>query len=403
MSSTLDSTAAFADRAEQIGVERWILEKLQAKKFATFGKLAFAFSHAPQSSDDTRLRNFVTNMLEEAPTEEQLATLRRLFFEAHTMALMDVRQRTEANPDPAQAVRKLPTAERLARQKAQEGRLGGLVFTPNTIPSNHLVDLYVEMVETGVLSYVKAETCCSRAQEVEAIRKDPTVSTDSSGLLKVGTKQSDPQCDAGTELKLRAAWQRRNLAMDLSGIATFEVTEAWVQYLFQQLIKDQPRGFSKISLQQILDCDKHLFVLASHQTMGRLSSSPDEAKPLDLAINRLKESNEVLQYLTPLPASRTHEAPQQPSNRPLKIQKVDKGAKGRGKGSEGGNQPPPKLQLPEGCVTHDAENKPLCFSFQHGKCKFKGPPGKRCARGYHKCYKRGCYRPKPYYMCNHTD
>ena len=399
MSSTLDSTAAFADRAEQIGVERWIIEKFQDKKFATFGKLAFAFSHAPQSSDDAPLRNFVTNMLEEAPTEEQLAALRRLFFEAHTMALTDVRQRTEASPDPAQAVRKLPTAERLARQKAQEGRLGGLVFTPNTIPSNHLVDLYVEMVETGVLSYIKAEMCCSRAQEVEAIKRDPTVSTDSSGLLKVGTKQSDPQCDAGTELKLRAAWQRRNLAMDLSGIATFEVTEAWVQYLFQQLVKDQPRGFSKISLQQILDCDKHLFVLASHQTMGRLSCSPDEVKPLDMAINKLKESNEVLQYLTP----RTHEAPQQPANRPLKIQKVDKGTKGRGKGPEGGSQPPSKLHLPDGCVTHDAENKPLCFSFQHGKCKFKGPPGKRCARGYHKCYKRGCYRPKPYYMCNHTD
>ena len=87
MSSTLDSAAAFADRAEQIGVAKWIVEKLQAKKFATFGKLAFAFSHAPQSSDDGPLRNFLTNMLEEAPDEEQLATLRRLFFEAHTMAL----------------------------------------------------------------------------------------------------------------------------------------------------------------------------------------------------------------------------------------------------------------------------------------------------------------------------
>ena len=404
MSSTLDSTAAFTDRAEQIGVAKWIVEKLQAKKFATFGKLAFAFSHAPQSSDDGPLRNFLTNILEEAPDEEQLATLRRLFFEAHTMVLTDVRQRAEASPDPAQAVRKLPTAERLARQKAQEERLGGLVFTPNTIPSNHLVDLYVEMLETGILTYIKAELCCSRAQEVEMIKRDTTVSTDSSGLLKVGNKQADPQCDAGTELKLRAAWQRRNLAMDLSGIATFDVMETWVQYLFQQLIKEQPRGFSKISLQQVLDCDKHLFVLASHQTMGKLSCSPDEDKPLDLAVNKLKESNEVLQYLTPLPTAKIHEAPPQPASRPLKVQKTEKGAKGRGKGSDGGGgQPSSKLQLPEGCVTHDAENKPLCFSFQQGKCKFKGPPGKRCARGYHKCYKRGCYRPKPYYMCNHTD
>ena len=32
-------------------------------------------------------------------------------------------------------------------------------------------------------------------------------------------------------------------------------------------------------------------------------------------------------------------------------------------------------------MTQDSENRPLCFAFQTGKCKFKGPPGKRCARG----------------------
>jgi hypothetical protein len=195
------------------------------------------------------------------------------------MALTDVRQRVEASPDPALAVRKLPTAERVARQSAQEKRLGGIVFTPTTIPSNHLVDTFVEMVETGILSYVKAENCCSRAQEVESVKKDPTVSTDASGLLKLGAKQVDPACEANTELKLRAAWQRRNLAMDLAGLATFEVTETWTQYLFTQLLKEQPRGFSKVTLQQLIDCDKHLFVMASHMTMGKLASSPDEEKP----------------------------------------------------------------------------------------------------------------------------
>ena len=63
------------------------------------------------------------------------------------MALTDVRHRSEATPDPAQATRKLPTAERVARQKAQQ------VFNPNTIPANHLVDLFVDMVETGILQY----------------------------------------------------------------------------------------------------------------------------------------------------------------------------------------------------------------------------------------------------------
>eukprot|EP00435_Cladocopium_sp_Y103_P014965 s804_g3.t1 len=167
--SSLDSEAAFTDRAEKIGIEKWIVDKFRAKKFATFGKLAFAFSYPPQSTDDGPLRTFINNLVEDEPGADQMAALRRLFFEARTMALTDVRHRAESNPDPSQAVRKLATAERVARQKAQQVRLGGLVFNPNTIPPNHLVDLYVEMVESGILSYIKAEHCCSRAQEPHCV------------------------------------------------------------------------------------------------------------------------------------------------------------------------------------------------------------------------------------------
>eukprot|EP00435_Cladocopium_sp_Y103_P022067 s4526_g5.t1 len=240
------------------------------------------------------------------------------------MALTDARQRVEASPDPSMATKKLATAERVSRQKDQEARLGGLVFTPETIPSNHLVDLFVEMQETGILSYVKPELCCSRAQEVSLIKKDPTVSTDASGLLKLGSKNAEPHCEANTELKLRQAWQRRNLAMDLAGLISFDIIEGWVQFLFLQLLKGQPKGFSRVSLQQILDCDRHLFTLASHRTMGSLQKTPGQPRPLDDTFELLKDSNEVLQYLMPLPATRVHEAPAPSGSRPEKIQKVDK-------------------------------------------------------------------------------
>ena len=179
--------------------------EVQTEEVWDVWEVGFCFHLLTQNATDEPLRQFLTTLLEEEPSNDQLAALRRLFFESHTMALTDVRQRVEASPDPALAVRKLPTAERVARQSAQEKRLGGIVFTPTTIPSNHLVDTFVEMVETGILSYVKAENCCSRAQEVESVKKDPTVSTDASGLLKLGAKQVDPACEANTELKLRAA------------------------------------------------------------------------------------------------------------------------------------------------------------------------------------------------------
>lgn len=84
-------------------------------------------------------------------------------------------------------------------------------------------------------------------------------------------------------------------------------------------------------IQQLLDCDKALFTQASHTTMGKLTAVPPAAKPLDEAIKTWKASQEILQYLTPLPATKSHEPPPAPvGSRPAKQQKTDK-PKGGGK------------------------------------------------------------------------
>ena len=105
--------------------------------------------YSPQHTDETPLINFLNDLLDEQPTPDQLSCMRRLFFESHSMALTDVRQRVEGAPDPSAVTRKLATAERVARQQEQQERLGGIVFTPETTPSTHLVDLFVEMLEVG--------------------------------------------------------------------------------------------------------------------------------------------------------------------------------------------------------------------------------------------------------------
>jgi hypothetical protein len=137
--------------------------------------------------------------------------------------------------------------------------------------------------------------------------------------------------------------------------------------------------------------------------MGNLSSNPGEDKPLDEIIDRLKSSNEVLQYLTPPLTVHSQKPSLLPRNRPTKVQKTDNGSKGSGKGQSKGANSPSKRQLPEGCVSHDAESKPLCVAYQSGRYRFKGPVGKRCALGYHKCYNSGCFRHKPFYWCNRSD
>ena len=172
--STLESEAAFRDRAQQIGVEGGYIEKFVSKIFSAFGRYAFCVVYSPHHTDEAPMRRFLTDLLEEEPEANQMVILSRLFFEAHTMTLTDARQRVEALPDPAMATRRMATAERVARQREQQ---------------------------------------------------------------------------ANTELKLRSTWQRRNLAMDLAGLATFSVMEGWTQLLFSHLLREQPRGLDKVSLQ----------------------------------------------------------------------------------------------------------------------------------------------------------
>ena len=107
-------------------------------------------------------------------------------------------------------------------------------------------------------------------------------------------------------------------------------------------------------MQQIVECDKQLFTMASIE--------------IDAAILRLSKSNEVLQYLTPFPQARAAGSKDQPDH-PAKKPKVAP------KGSQKGGG---KYSIPEGCVSKDDQNRPLCFAFQHGKCLYKGPK-QRCA------------------------
>ena len=82
------------------------------------------------------------------------------------------------------------------------------------MPSNHLVDLFVSMAEDGVLSYVKPEVCTSRAQEIQLVKKDKSVSLDAAGNIKLSVKNPEQHCDTSGDVKLRAAFQRRSLATD---------------------------------------------------------------------------------------------------------------------------------------------------------------------------------------------
>eukprot|EP00435_Cladocopium_sp_Y103_P024655 s97_g6.t1 len=301
MAAMLDSQATFKERMNQLGVEEALQSELQAKGFNTYGSGAFAVSTTPQQITDAILDAWLAQVTSRNLSAFQMSCIRRLVVESHALALSDLQRKVEAPPDTAAAARKLPVAERQTRQKEQEERLEGIIFSPEVTPSHALVDLCVSMLEQSVLTWIKPEECTSRAQEIQSLKKDSKVAIDADGNIKISSKAAALTCSVTSELDLRNAFQRRSLAMDQAKLCSFREIEKWVQHLFLSHDRSQPPGFAAVTLQQIIECDKQMFIRASNNLVGNVQAEPGAKEtPLDKEIQTLRTSPELLPYLMPM-------------------------------------------------------------------------------------------------------
>lgn len=114
--------------------------------------------------------------------------------ESHALALNDLQRKVDQPSDPQLVTWKLPMAERQTRQSEQEARLEGIIFSPEVAPSHALVDLCINMLEQNVLTWIKPEECTSRSQEIQSSKKDPKVSLDASGSIKISSETTATTC-----------------------------------------------------------------------------------------------------------------------------------------------------------------------------------------------------------------
>ena len=249
---TLDSEAAFRERCLKIGMEETTLDVLIASNYKTFGRLAFAVSSSPNTADEEQVQQWVNTVFSQPPTPQQMACIRRALFEAQALSISDMKSRVEPQSDVL--VRKMPVAERIARQAALERRLTGVIFAPETTPGHSVVDRLVDMLETGVMAYLEPHKYISRSQEVQNVKSEKSLSITTDGNLKVNAKVETLTCEASSALTLRQAWSRRSIAFELSGLATFTILEGWVQKMFIMMQRPPPDGYISISLQQLFSC-----------------------------------------------------------------------------------------------------------------------------------------------------
>ena len=118
----LDSAASFSERVTEFGLDAHAA-RFAAANWATYADLAFTSNFAPGGDEALFLSDIVAVGFGTRDHADK-RKLRRLFFEAYTMAAADLKRRVTVNDD--DLPRAIPNAEREERRNRLAARLKGV-------------------------------------------------------------------------------------------------------------------------------------------------------------------------------------------------------------------------------------------------------------------------------------
>ena len=268
-SSYLDSEATFSQQAKEAGLsEQWV-DALKNNAVATFAKFSFAVTSPGVVATDDQINRFLGTMrVGVAPSIADMAAFKRILFESQTLMMHSFKATARGDDS---APKKLSAPEREARLEDQKQRLRGLDITGPLEPSHALYDLCTNMIEKNEIAYISPSKCLSRQQELMGSKPDKEIQLDASKTsLVVKEQHSTAEIAITSDLALYQAFQRTTLAMDLAGLASYEVMRKWMDRLFSLYSQSPAPGFSKLSQSQLLRADRQAFLRMSETFTGSI-------------------------------------------------------------------------------------------------------------------------------------
>ena len=398
MTTILSSEAVFDEKAAECGIPDPALAEMKRQNIRDLGTLAFSAGQPGQVATDDMLTRLVT-VGGAVPNLGTLGSVRRLVFMAQSLAIADMKQQVEGSTEGQK--KELAPAEREARIIRQKARLVGLTLGGESECAHSCYDHVLTMVEKNTIVYLDPSKFPSRRAELSNEKQVKEITLDASKSLKLSDRKQDVTCDTHTELLLIQALQRRALALDLVGAATYSSVEQYNSFLTMHLQTDPPPGYAKISVAQILQADRRAWMRLAEKLASGIRRKPDNSLPLNGALGELENDPRVTFYLLPLPiseAKRSHADAIAGSASVLEnpINKALKGGKGKkGKGKSDPNRPPKNLPHElQGKVTTTKTGKRICWNYNLPQgCQSGVRDGQACDRGLHLCAEPKCGRP----------
>ena len=227
MATILDSTAAFSARAVEHGLTQTQLQRLNGNGITSLSQLAFALTTPGTSPADDALRGLLHDDPDQV-TVGQLASIRRLMFDAQTLSAAQVKHVLSGSEAAKKA--ELVPAERAQRIQDQKVRLAGMELSGPYECSHSSYDYVAKMLEQDVPSYLEPHRFTTRSSEVAKEKPGKELVLDQTHLTVRDVERKD-KCPMTNELQIFQALTRRALACDLMGVATFKCMERWHRFL----------------------------------------------------------------------------------------------------------------------------------------------------------------------------
>ena len=415
MSLMLDSKAHFSDRLKTLGLGEFET-KFVNKGWCTMAAFGFSSSYVPGRSDETVLVEKVFKPILGNADHVLEPMVRRLFFEAYTVAAADITRRV-TNPDTEEKPRKLPLVERAERLTALSKLLPGLCphgdILGELLPSNALIDKCVDMFEVNELRYIRWEELTKRDQEQRGVKREGMWQEDERGNLKRVYVQGEITTSVEDHLLLKCALQRRGVALHVAELLTFKVHEALIGMYFEEMAREPLHGYAKVSVDQVRRTDQAIFKrLGEKTTAGFRHLKNGDTLCLDGLLAKVLEEPRVLTLIVPLQnAGQAKQAKEPRANTSeldslrAQVKRLQAEVKGKGKdagkkgkskdsaGSKNGRQSGKRSgpRLPKeliGCEPM-VNGHPVCFDYNMSQgCSHRGVPF--CSKGSHKCCNPAC-------------
>ena len=399
MSSFADSEPVFRSRASQAGLDDALVNAMCNQGVNTLTKFAFCSSFVPGSADETPFIRVLANLFGHDPTIPERASSRKLLHESYALVTTEMKQALERSEEVEG--RRLTQPERSDRYKRQVAKLAGLNLKGPLEASDTLIDIFCSQYDQNRLKFVPWEKYTSKEAEVEnTAKKEHLFSLETSGKLRIESKQPETVADTSSEILLQYALQRRGLGMDQANILEHTTHQKWVDRLIKYRMQVPPDGYARTTFKQLLEADKQLFIELSDRTRAGIQASGG-TKPVEVAFETCMNLPEVMHHLQPLPQKLADtkwlsDSSGNPTYRPAPYQK-GKGDKGKGKG-KGPRMPTALVEMQ--CRSNTNAGEPICYGFNLKTCKEKVTKG-RCPRGFHVCALPKCGKHHSALECPH--